>query len=252
MPKSDKLSRFSASLRVALLALLACGVAFAIYIAARNALRDGNELRFETMQLVRDVRQSSDDLTRMARTYVTTGDIRYRDYFEEIVAIRDGLKPRPQEYENIYWDLVVDANRPTPMGAAEPLLQRIANAGFTLEEFTQLKTALEKADLQIALERKAMRLMEASAEHAEPDATRLESLRMLHDDNYRRYKADVMRPLAEANRMVLARTAGLVDSANRSAYMVLIALGLSGLVLTIMLWQIRQNLYAVLGMSPRD
>ena len=62
--------------------------------------------RFESYKLADELRQSSDDLTRMARTYVMTGDPIYEQYFDDILAIRDGRKPRPKLYSNIYWDLV--------------------------------------------------------------------------------------------------------------------------------------------------
>ena len=39
------------------------------------------------------MRQSSNDLTQMVRLYVSTGQPRYRDYYNEILAIRDGTAP---------------------------------------------------------------------------------------------------------------------------------------------------------------
>ncbi|MBT8041159.1 MAG: hypothetical protein KJN78_13010 [Gammaproteobacteria bacterium] len=43
--------------------------------------------RYESFMLANQLHQSSDDLTRMARTYVVTGDSRYEDYFNRIPAI---------------------------------------------------------------------------------------------------------------------------------------------------------------------
>jgi hypothetical protein len=40
----------------------------------REAHRPANELRYASRNLVEELRQSSDDLTRMARTYVATGE----------------------------------------------------------------------------------------------------------------------------------------------------------------------------------
>ena len=45
--------------------------------------------------LADELLQSSDDLTRMARSYVITGDIKYKRYFGEIYDIREGKQPRP-------------------------------------------------------------------------------------------------------------------------------------------------------------
>ena len=54
-----------------------------------------------------ELRQSSDDLTRMARTYAATGDQRFVDYFNQILDIRSGKAPRPLQYGRVYWDLVI-------------------------------------------------------------------------------------------------------------------------------------------------
>src|SRR4029077_9118967 len=68
--------------------------------------------RYRSYKLADELRQSSDDLTRMARLYVVTGDPRYREYFEQILAIRDGQAPRPLDYGNVYWDFVVAWGKP--------------------------------------------------------------------------------------------------------------------------------------------
>ena len=64
--------------------------------------------RYSAQQLADSLRQTSDDLTRMVRLYAMTGDPVYRDYFDEILAIRNGDAPRPVNYFNIpYWDVVL-------------------------------------------------------------------------------------------------------------------------------------------------
>src|SRR5215470_19696327 len=68
--------------------------------------------RYRSYQLADELRQSSDDLTRMARLYAVTGEARYRDYFGRILAIRDGQVPRPLDYGNIYWDSVMASGKP--------------------------------------------------------------------------------------------------------------------------------------------
>ncbi len=55
------------------------------------------------------LRQTSDDLTRMARLYAVTGEARYREYFDEILDIRNGIAPRPPGYFDLpYRDIVLD------------------------------------------------------------------------------------------------------------------------------------------------
>ena len=50
--------------------------------------------RTESFLLADQMRQSSNDLTNLVRLYVATGDPRYRDYYDEILAIRAGTAPR--------------------------------------------------------------------------------------------------------------------------------------------------------------
>jgi methyl-accepting chemotaxis protein len=62
------------------------------------------QTRYHSYLLADELRQSSDDLTRLGRTYVATGDVSYKNQYLEILAIRNGEKPRPQAYNRIYWD----------------------------------------------------------------------------------------------------------------------------------------------------
>ncbi|QBC43175.1 hypothetical protein C1H71_06145 [Iodobacter fluviatilis] len=57
------------------------------------------------------LRQSSDDLTRLARTYVITGDAKYEKQYWDVLDIRNGKKARPQDYQRIYWDFMAVALR---------------------------------------------------------------------------------------------------------------------------------------------
>ena len=78
-------------LAVALIALI--GAVFALMAAEvqnQNHLAAAEARRYASYQLVDELRQSSDDLTRMARTYVVTGDPIYEEYFRQILAIRNG------------------------------------------------------------------------------------------------------------------------------------------------------------------
>jgi len=76
---------------------LACwsflSLAFAIYVFLEHQTEHANELRYQSLSLADELRQSSDDLTRMVRSYVITGDHLYKQNYQEILDIRDGKKP---------------------------------------------------------------------------------------------------------------------------------------------------------------
>ncbi len=75
-------------------------------------LAEAQMRRMDSFQLADELRQSSDDLTRMARTYVVTGDEKYERFFKRILSIRNGTSPRPKNYEGIYWDLMTGDTEP--------------------------------------------------------------------------------------------------------------------------------------------
>jgi hypothetical protein len=78
-----------------LLVFIAVVVSFVFYVRAEKAIDRANEARHASILLAGELRQSSDDLTRMARTYVVTGNPLYQQHYREILAIRDGNAPVP-------------------------------------------------------------------------------------------------------------------------------------------------------------
>lgn len=126
---TSNLSRFSRSLWLTLGMFAATVV---VYAWAEKQIGRANESRQQSFLLADELRQSSDDLTRMVRTYVVTGDPIYKQHYQEILDIRDGKEPRPVTYQNIYWDLVLaDDQRPRLLGPAVPLLELMRRTGFT-------------------------------------------------------------------------------------------------------------------------
>lgn len=57
--------------------------------------------RYQSYLLADELRQSSDELTRLARTYVATGDDKWEKQYLEVLDIRNGKQARPQHYERI-------------------------------------------------------------------------------------------------------------------------------------------------------
>jgi hypothetical protein len=66
-------------------------------------IEECEERKYFSYKLADELRQSSDDLTRMVRTYSITGDPIYKEYFQQILDIRNGISPRPENYSGIFW-----------------------------------------------------------------------------------------------------------------------------------------------------
>src|SRR3990167_2689821 len=87
-----------------------------LMIINQGRLTESQENRYQSYLLADELRQSSDDLPRLARTYAVSGDSRYEQQYWQVLDIRNGKQPRPQQYERLYWDFIA-AGQPAPRGA---------------------------------------------------------------------------------------------------------------------------------------
>lgn len=250
-PVNNNLARFSQSLRLTVSVLFLTVVLFGFYVYAEKQIDLANELRLRSFLLVDELRQSSDDLTRMVRSYVITGDPAYKQHYLEILAIRDGTQPRPVDYHNVYWDFVLDDDqRPRPAEANIPLLELFRQAGFTEQEFAKLTVAKARSDALTPLELEAMSIIESA--HPPTDALRVKASLMLHDAHYQQAKADIMRPIGEFNQLMDQRTLNAVHAAESTAMRLLVLFMAFGSLSMLMLVWLHRSLYAVLGGSIRS
>ena len=87
--------------------IIATGYVLTKQNAAMKRLDRTISLQHRSYKLADQLRQSSDDLTRMVRTYAATGDSTFEEYFYTILNIRDGKVPRPEHYDRIFWDFIM-------------------------------------------------------------------------------------------------------------------------------------------------
>jgi len=228
-------------------------LAFAVYIWSEKQVDRAHEMRHQSYLLADELRQSSDDLTRMARTYVATGDPVYKKNYQAILDIRDGTKPRPQGYHYIYWDLVgANGQAPRPeSGQAVALLDLMRQAGFSEQEFRKLEEAKANSDGLTDTEFVAMKLVETAPGKTgtEAGSSRTTALLMMHDDKYHQAKAAIMKPIDEFYALMEARTFAAVQSARTKALIVRIVFVLFALSLMITLLRTSRFLHATLGGS---
>jgi class 3 adenylate cyclase/HAMP domain-containing protein len=208
-----------------------------------NELAEAELQKYYSYQLADELRQSSDDLTRMARTYAVTGNEKYQKFFNRILTIRNGETPRPQDYNDIYWDLVTGDAEQDSADAGEKisLESRMLSAGFTVQEFSLLKDSQNQSDSLVKLENIAMHALKGEFDDGTgsfqfkktPDQPL--AIQILHSQQYHEAKAKIMKPLRDFTQMVNHRTSilvsGLQKEVNRRVQLGLVlALALLGLL----------------------
>ena len=188
-----------------------------------SELDHASNSRIDSYLLADELRQSSDDLTRLGRTYVLTGDEKYEKMYLDILSIRNGEKPRPKDYYNIYWDLMLNyGQKPRPDTFSKPLQQMMKDQNFTDTEFSLLSQAQQNSDALVALEVKALNAVKGifsdSQGHysirAEPNLALARDL--VHSESYHQEKAKIMEPIAEFIFELTQRTNGLAIAAKDS------------------------------------
>lgn len=234
------------SLTISILALLLVAAAAAAYFmtaAADRQAHEAHELRYRSYLLADELRQTSDDLTRMARTYVVTGDDRFADHFQRILDIRNGVAPRPIDYNGIYWDLITDDSGQPPRGSADAVALRalMQQAGFTAEEIAWLQRSEDESNILVELETRAMNAMvglyqdAAGAYSVRDDPDQQTAIDLLHGSEYHREKALIMSPLNELFAELDTRTAAAIEQQRARAAMLrgvtAITLGIAALLL---------------------
>jgi methyl-accepting chemotaxis protein len=218
-------------------AAISLAIAWSFYSDQTQRVVAAQQSRYESYLLADELRQSSDDLTRLARTYVVTADQAYEAQYLDVVAIRAGQKPRPAQYHRIYWDFVAAGDKAPRAGETSvALLDLMRQAGFTADELGKLDEAAGKSDGLIQMEVQAMNAVkglfaDSQGQYTVKGAPDLALARdLLHSTQYHQFKAEIMRPIDDFFVLLDQRTTGTIASETATAdtyrAVVLAALGL--------------------------
>ncbi len=224
-----------------ILGVLLLGVLSVLMIQNEQRLNEKHEQRYYSYLLADELRQSSDDLTRMARQYVVSQDPFYEAAYHDILAIRNGEKRRPWNYHRIYWDFVLEpGDKPRPDGETVPLQQLMKQAGFTEEEFAKLRESQANSDALVQTELIAMNAVKGRfddgtgrfVKQGPPDIER--AIRIMHDADYARNKAKIMKPIDDFFALIDERTKADVNHyMSRGRWLLLGNLTLVGFLMAI-------------------
>ena len=196
---------------VALIALFLSLITAASYSLNRYlmVLEEINEVtnqKSDAIKWAKHLKWTSDELTRMARTYVVTGEKRYKDYFDAILAIRDGRAQRPQKYSGAFWDQVLVGTRDYRKGVEAKALDLILiENGMTSVERGILRQAERHSNRLAALETKAFNLMLGLNSEASVQSRKNLAMGLLHGRHYHQAKSQIMTLVDQAENAILER-----------------------------------------------
>jgi len=247
----DSLNKFNINMTLLAFMFALCFIFFVWYVRAEKAIDEANEFRYQSYQLADELRQSSDDLTRMVQAYVLTGHRIHKKHYLEIINIRNGDAPRPLQYDRIYWDLVQeDDKRPCASGAPVALLDRMKQAGISETDMIPLTQAKYFSDELAKRERMAMALIESH--HPISAAQRLRAISMVSDDSYRQAKVNIMLPINQFYSQIDETSKLAVSSAEKRAWALRIIVMFCTFLLSISMWRTYRALHSFLGCKASE
>lgn len=158
--------------------------------------------RFDSYRLANELRHSSDELTRLARTYCVTGNGDFEREYWHVLDIRNGKQPRPD-------------------GRTVALRTLMQRQGFTAAEFAKLKESEDNSNALVATETIAMNATKGLfadgrggfTKQGDPDIEL--ARRLMHDSQYHADKAMIMKPITQFEQLIDHRTEEAVRVARR-------------------------------------
>ncbi|RXJ86100.1 response regulator [Arcobacter sp. CECT 8985] len=190
------------------------------YQKSTDTLEDAYQMQYKSLVLAHELRQSSDDLTRMARTYVITGNPLFKKQYQTVLDIRNGVKPRPKRYNGIFWDfLTLKGSKPILDGKKIPLRKLMKQANFPDEELNLLFTSQNESDDLTNLEHKAMNAIQGIFQDKDGKYTIKSkpnyklARELMYSEEYHKAKIRIMQPLDTFYKMFESRTKQKVEQA---------------------------------------
>lgn len=175
--------------------VIALAIGVHAIIDSSNKMHDSQEHRYKSFQLAQQFRQSSDDLTRMVRSYTVTNDPRFYDYFNAIIAIRNGEQARPDDYQYMFWDFVTASHEYVISDNVKtPVIQLMQALNFSEKELALLSEAKALSDTLIDMEIRAFNAMqgryagETGIKQPDPELAR----ELVYSPEYHQEKAKIM------------------------------------------------------------
>ncbi|MFA7240210.1 MAG: response regulator [Sulfuricellaceae bacterium] len=219
-----KLKQFSLWFSLAVVFALSANAIFLLMIQqAHDGVVTVQDHRHRAMSLANELQQETEQLTHLVRAYTSTGQTRYLTYYYDILAIRQGEKPQPENYvPGAYWDMAIAGeiqHRFPQNGELHSLANRMKSLGFSIDEFDALGKVFAATEAMKQVEQIAFAATQGLYDPVTEDFVsdgkpNLEfASRQVHSQNYNQLKSNLAKSVIGLASMVDKRTNTAVASA---------------------------------------
>ncbi len=189
--------------------LIAIAIYFVSHVLLEQKIDFAKGIRYQSVLLLNEYRQSLDEQRRMALTYVATGNPIYKKQYQNIVDIREGRQARPERYNHPYLGFGIKEKMSSDKPVA--LLDLIGQEGFSEQEYRRLKEADSRLSELNAAELNAIALSESAGKDINP--RRAKAIQILQDGNYQQAVASITKSINDVNATVTERNLNTAQSA---------------------------------------
>lgn len=174
----------------------------------QNNLLASAKMRYQSLVIADELRQSSDDLTRYCQLYVMTGDTTWEAKYWRVLQIRNGEYPRPD-------------------GRKISLVDSMKKLGFTQQEFNLLLSSEKHSNKLVRTERIAFnalkgKFMDSANVFSITGKPQIEfAQKIMFDKQYLSAKEKIMKPIGLFTKNIENRTQTTVDGFIKKGYILL-------------------------------
>ncbi|WP_265944563.1 hybrid sensor histidine kinase/response regulator [Dechloromonas sp. A34] len=193
-------------------------------LAAFNEATAAAQHRQNSMALMVGVQQEVSLLGRLVISYVITSNPRFLIYYYDILAIREGAKPRPDNLSASYWEQIIAGTQPytaPTTGEVLPLEERTRQLGFDPGEQAVVRKIYQITEQMKQTEQVAFAATQglydpvAGEFVSETAPQRKFAGDLLHQAAYLKLRADLALAVEELSSLVDRRTANNLGRASR-------------------------------------
>jgi two-component system, sensor histidine kinase and response regulator len=221
-----KLKQSSVWFALVVMLLLSVNTVFLLMIQrAYSSLVAAQEHRQSATLLAADLRRETTDLTSLVRAFTSTGETRYLTLYYDILAIRQGEKPLPENFTSgSYWDRVIagEIKHQFPaQGEMKSLSNRMKSLGFSEQELLAFGSVSEATEAMKGVEQVAFAATqgmydpksESFVSDGEPHMDFANQ--QIYSQKYIQLKANLAKAVMKLSELINQRTELAVNQATR-------------------------------------